>query len=102
MELDTYFRGLLSKIEPSPTAVKKAKRAHQDVRERLESDEEISAANPDTYLTGSYARDTALGTIKDVDVILLIDLDHNATTPGVVVACSDIVFPPFTGLTLRK
>ncbi len=86
MELDSYFRGLLGNIEPSSAAVKKAKKAHEDLRAFLENDEEISKANPDTYLSGSYARDTALKSIKDVDVILQIDLDHSATAPDVVIA----------------
>ncbi len=86
MELNSYFRGLLSNIEPNSTAVTKAKKAHEDLRALLEKDEEISKADPDSYLAGSYARDTALNSIKDVDVILLIDLDHKATAPEVVVA----------------
>jgi len=86
MELESYFLGLLGNIEPSPAAVKKAKKAHEDLRAFLENDEEISKANPDTYLSGSYKRDTALNSIKDVDVILLIDLNHNATVPEVVIA----------------
>jgi predicted nucleotidyltransferase len=86
MELDSYFRGLLSNIEPDSAAVKKAKKAHEDLRAILQEDEEISKADPDTYLSGSYARDTALNSIKDVDVILLIEMDHNATEPEIVVA----------------
>jgi hypothetical protein len=86
MELNSYFRGLLSNIEPSPNAVDKAKKAHEDLREFLKNDEEISKADPDSYLSGSYARDTALNSIKDVDVILQIDLDINATAPGVAIA----------------
>lgn len=86
MELSSYFRGLLSNIEPNSAAVKKAKKAHEDLRAILQKDEEISKADPDTYLSGSYARDTALNSIKDVDVILLIEMDHNTTEPGVVVA----------------
>ena len=86
MELNSYFRGLLSNIEPGPEAVKTAKKAHEDLRELLEEDEEISKADPETFLSGSYARDTALGSIKDVDVILIIDLDHETTPPDVVIA----------------
>ena len=86
MELNSYFQGLLSNIEPSATAVKKAKKAHEDLRAFLKTDDEISKADPDSYLSGSYARDTALNTIKDVDVILLIDLDHKTTEPAVVIA----------------
>ena len=86
MELNTYFEGLISNIEPDPNNVKIAKKAHEKLRGILEKDEEIADAKPDTYLTGSYARDTAIDDIKDVDIILLIDLDHNKTTPDVVVA----------------
>lgn len=86
MELNSYFRGLLSNIEPSSSAVKNAKKAHEDLRALLQKDEEISKADPDSYLSGSYARDTALNNIKDVDVILLIDLDHCTTEPEVVIA----------------
>ncbi len=86
MELQSYFKGLLSNIEPDEKAVAKAKKSHEDLREILKNDEEISKANPDTYLAGSYARDTAINYIKDVDVILLIDLDHSTTSPDIVVA----------------
>ena len=86
MELNSYFRGLLSNIEPGPEAVDTAKKAHQHLRELLEQDEEISKAEPETFLSGSYARNTALGSIKDVDVILIVDLDHEKTPPDVVVA----------------
>jgi predicted nucleotidyltransferase len=86
MELNKYFEGLISNIEPDPSNVKIAKKAHEKLRSILEKDEDIKDAKPDTYLSGSYARDTAIDDIKDVDVILLIDLDHNKTAPDVVVA----------------
>ncbi|MFH1653615.1 MAG: nucleotidyltransferase [Pseudomonadota bacterium] len=86
MELNTYFQGLLSNIEPDDKAVAKAKKAHGDLREILKNDKQISDADPDTYLAGSYARDTAINYIKDVDVILLVDLDNNKTSPDVAVA----------------
>ena len=40
----------------------------------------------DSYLTGSYGRSTAIKDIKDVDIIVMIDLDHTKTTPEIVVA----------------
>ena len=86
MELNKYFEGLLSNIEPDLSNVKIAKKAHEKLRSILEKDEDITDAKPDTYLSGSYARDTAINDIKDVDIILLIDLDHNKTAPEVVVA----------------
>ena len=86
MELESHFRGLLQNIEPSPSAVQNAQNAHKELREVLEKDEEIASANPVTFLTGSYARQTAIKDIKDVDVILLIDIDVNSTTPDIVIA----------------
>lgn len=86
MELTTYFTGLLANIEPKPTVVTTAKRSQEKLREQLENNDQISQASPDTYLSGSYARDTAINDIKDVDIIMLIDLDHNKTSPDVVIA----------------
>ncbi len=86
MELTSYFCGLLGSIEPKPTVVTAAKKSQEKLREQLENDDQISQASPDTYLSGSYARDTAINDIKDVDIIMLIDLDHNTTSPDIVIA----------------
>lgn len=86
MELTTYFTGLLANIEPKPTMVATARRSQEKLREQLENDNQISQASPDTYLSGSYARDTAINDIKDVDIVMLIDLDRNATLPDTVIA----------------
>lgn len=86
MELSSHFQGLCSNIEPDEKAVAKAKKSHEELRQILQSDEEISKADPDTYLAGSYARDTAINYIKDVDVILLIKLNQSTNTPDVAVA----------------
>ena len=86
MEMTSYFKGLLKNIEPDPDNVKLAKKSHEEVRDYLIGDEEISKANPETFLSGSYARNTAINDIKDVDIILMIDLDRNITDP-VVTLC---------------
>ena len=86
MELNSYFVGLLGSIEPNSTSVASAKTAHETLRSQLEKDDEASQANPDTYLTGSYGRATAIKDIKDVDTIMMIDLDHTKTAPDLVVA----------------
>ena len=84
MELVTYFQGLLGRIEPSAGHVAKAKAAHEQLRERLRNDDEVSKAHKDTYLSGSYARHTAIRDIKDVDVICLLDLNTKVTEPIVL------------------
>lgn len=86
MELESYFNGLLQNIEPSTSTVEQAQSAHKKLRTILENDEDIAESNPDTYLTGSYARHTAINDIKDVDVILLIEIDKDITTPEMVIA----------------
>jgi hypothetical protein len=86
MELITDFKSLLSVIEPGTQHVKDAKAAHEKVREELEADEESKEAHKDTFLSGSYARSTAILDIKDVDVICLLDIDHTITSPDLVLA----------------
>jgi hypothetical protein len=48
------------------------------VRERLKSDEDTKDAHKDTFLSGSYARHTAIHDINDVDVICILDIDIHA------------------------
>ena len=86
MELNSYFSGLLGAIEPNPASVTIAKTSHETLRSQLEKDDEACEANPDSYLAGSYARSTAIKDIKDVDIIVMLDLDHTITPPDVVVA----------------
>ncbi len=86
MEMTSYFDGLLANIEPDPNNVKLAKKSHEEVRDFLAKDDEISKANPKTFLSGSYARETAVNDIKDVDIILIIDLDRSITDPEVTLA----------------
>lgn len=86
MELTSYFQGLLANIEPNPNNVKLAKKSHEQARDFLAEDDEISKANPETFLSGSYARETAINDIKDVDIILIIDLDRSITEPEVTLA----------------
>lgn len=86
MELASDFRALLSSIEPSAAHVAAAKAAHEKVREQLRTDSESKEAHKDTFLSGSYARSTAINDINDVDVICLVDIDHAITAPEVVLA----------------
>lgn len=86
MEMTSYFKGLLKNIEPDPNNVKLARKSHEEVRDFLIVDDEISKANPETFLSGSYARETAINDIKDVDIVLIIDLDRSITEPVVTLA----------------
>lgn len=86
MELAADFKVVLSSIQPGDQDVTNAKAAHEKVRELLRTDGESKEAHKDTFLSGSYARHTAINEINDVDVICIFDLDHSITKPNVVLA----------------
>lgn len=73
--LREYFQEFLSAIEPSDAAVERAATAHKRVRDFLEADDNDRLPVVDSFLYGSYKRQTAVGEIKDVDVVVLLDLD---------------------------
>ena len=73
--LDTLFTDYLKDcVMPFAKAVKRAKAAHSDLRDDLESDEKIGESIVRTLLSGSYGRDTAIRAIKDVDIVVQLNL----------------------------
>ncbi|HEV2349305.1 MAG TPA: hypothetical protein VG028_05595 [Terriglobia bacterium] len=86
MELASDFSAFLSSLQPGEEDVAAAKAAHQKVRDQLRTDSESKDAHKDTFLSGSYARRTAINDINDVDVICILDIDHTITKPEVVLA----------------
>jgi Second Messenger Oligonucleotide or Dinucleotide Synthetase domain len=86
VELASDFSAFLSSIQPGEDDITAAKTAHETVRERLRTDEDSKEAHKDTFLSGSYARRTAINEINDVDVICILDLDHRITEPEVCLA----------------
>jgi hypothetical protein len=86
VELSSDFAKYLSSLQPDEKAVKAAKEAHEKVREELRTDEGSKDAHKDTFLSGSYARSTAIHDINDVDVICILDIDHTTTEPEVVLS----------------
>lgn len=86
MELPGDFGVYVSSLEPEDAAVAAAKAAHEKVRERLKTDDDTKEAHKDTFLSGSYARHTAIHDINDVDVICIVDIDHTITEPEVVLS----------------
>lgn len=69
--LNSYFDELLSNIEPDPKAKEYAQYAHNPIREHLEKDEEFQRYFENSFLYGSYRRYTAVGDLKDVDIVVL-------------------------------
>src|SRR5690349_986905 len=86
VELAGDFSTYLSSLQPDDAAVSAAKAAHEKVRERLRTDGESKDAHKDTFLSGSYARRTAINDINDVDVICVLEIDRTITQPEVVLA----------------
>lgn len=72
------FENALSRIEDHRHD--RAQKAHQEVRNVLESSEQLEAWGIDTVLIGSYARRTSIHPGKDVDVFSkLTGVDTNAS-----------------------
>ncbi len=86
MELLSDFKAFLSSIEPGSADVTAAKAAHEKVRDELRTDSESKEAHKETFLSGSYARSTAIKDINDVDVICLLDIDTVTTAPELVLS----------------
>jgi len=81
MELISHFDRFLSNIEPPLTYINEASVGHTTLRRRLISDDAIKDYIQDTFLSGSYARNTAVTPIKDVDVIITLNLDKQRNSP---------------------
>lgn len=80
---NSLFETFLHNIEPEPDAVAYAQEAHKPVRNALTEDEKFGQYVENTFLYGSYKRHTAVGDIKDVDIVVLtnFDISDPANTP---------------------
>lgn len=84
MATQQQFIDFLSEIEPSPTTKSVCVSAHSNLRRKLEKHETYKDIHFNTYLSGSYARNTALrprqtnGTVRrpDVDIIVVTNHTH--------------------------
>lgn len=82
-KLNEQFKTFLSKINPDKDAVAYAQEAHKPIRECLEFQDDFKEFVEGTFLYGSYKRHTAVGDIKDVDIVVLtnFDLANEENTP---------------------
>jgi len=76
---NSLFEDFLSAIDPDEDAVAYAQEAHKPVRKALGSDEQFGQYITNTFLYGSYKRHTAVGDIKDVDIVVLTNFDITDT-----------------------
>jgi hypothetical protein len=82
--LSVHFREFLKNINPPDDRVKLAVGIPPQVRKFLEEVKKLNTIDPHTRLGGSYARDTAVGDIKDVDVFVLLVKAYADEKPGEV------------------
>src|SRR5260370_10992635 len=102
MELVSDFNAFLSSIQPGDDDIAAAKAAHEKVREELRTDDDSKDAHRDTLLSGSYARGTAINDINDVDVIWVLEIDHSATEPEVLLAWVQSILAKYYKETKRQ
>jgi hypothetical protein len=74
-EFDAVLRPVLRQIEPTPSQKDGAKRSQNHLR-GLFDDGQMGRRIVDSYLSGSYARDTAIYPLDDVDIVFVIDPIH--------------------------
>lgn len=82
MATQQQFIDFLKEIEPSPTTKSICISAHSTLREKLEKHETYGDIYVNTYLSGSYARNTALrprfanGALRRPDVDIIVVTNH--------------------------
>ena len=77
-----HFDVLLSAVNPPEDRAERAKETPVPVREHLARTDTLDTVEPHTRLIGSYARDTAVMEIKDVDILVFLDPKYTEATPA--------------------
>lgn len=72
---ETQIWSIIRSIEPTQTQKDGAKRSQNYLRELLDTGQMANRITK-SYLSGSYARDTAIYPLDDVDIIFIIDPSH--------------------------
>jgi len=80
MNLPSYFDEFLGNIEPSPSYKEDQQRGHKTLRRRLAEDDDFRTIHVNTFLQGSYRRQTAIHPGKDVDIVVVTNLDPDETS----------------------
>ncbi|MGI8908142.1 MAG: SMODS domain-containing nucleotidyltransferase [Candidatus Sumerlaeaceae bacterium] len=107
---NTRFSELLADIEPSPTTVSSASKAHRDVRKHLESHDDFERRWKRDFLAGSYARDTSIRPKKsedgierpDVDIIVVTNYDTSDDPDDVLQDLADALSDEFQVERINK
>jgi hypothetical protein len=89
---DKQLWDLVRRIEPTPTQKNGAARSQNHLREVLDSGK-MSARIETSYLSGSYARDTAIHPLDDVDIIFIVDPSYWPTSFNLLFGSADYPAP---------
>jgi hypothetical protein len=76
------FKKLLQNMQPPEDRLKAAKELPPKVREYLEEHTEFTTISPHTRLAGSYAQDTSVGDVKDVDFLVRVPGEPKENQPN--------------------
>ncbi len=85
MATQKQFLDLLQDIEPSPTTTADASKSHTDLRKFLRENPRFKSVHIDTFLSGSYRRDTAIrprtenGVVARPDVDIIVVTNHTSS-----------------------
>jgi len=81
MDLPNYFKDFLAEIRPTADQRTKMKKKHRELRDHLETDDELRPLIISTFIQGSYRRFTATraenGDKCDVDVIAVTNMHES-------------------------
>jgi hypothetical protein len=84
VNLSGYFEELRSAIEPDSKYQGYAQKADDPVREHLRTHSSFASRHVNTFLYGSYPRDTVIGNIKDVDIVVVTNYTTYASPVDVL------------------
>lgn len=74
------FESFLKDINPSKSTIDEASRLHRNLRDHLKASETYGAICKDTYLSGSYAKQTFIRPKKDsdsCDIDIIVETNHS-------------------------
>lgn len=94
MSLQDDFKSFLSDIEPSASTVQSISTAQNSLRDYLSNHDEYSAICESTFLSGSYAKHTAIRPAKDednrdVDIVVYTNHDESSNSADVIIELRD-------------
>jgi hypothetical protein len=101
-EINSYFERFVSELNPSQTYLDDQAAGHRTLRRRLQEDGEFKKYHVATFLQGSYARDTALHPGKDVDVVVVTNLNSSVTTNEANLLMERFLRQHYNGKWLRQ